>query len=455
MKIGFLGGIAGHFYSLAKAFVEEGYKVVFIRYLDDMFAHNQPVWYDIPFTLTYADVMETPRWSIHKWKALEEKLGWKPPPWFVDYDQLINCKDVRNFADLKIDGPYWVRATYKIFEILKPYFKAVRKFMSECDLLIVNDHFPLIIAAVCGKPFIYIPYGGDIRRMAGKEKFHLPTLKSKVRWFLKSKWGWYVLLKLSRWAVSKALFVGSHDPFGSWGGRDSLDILKIRSLKRIPYPVRIIKQPTPKEKSDIRKKIVSKFLPNLKLQDNIPLIFCPSRIDFKWKGTNIFIEALLSSVSEVDGKLQILFSGWGVDFVKAKDLINSHKLQSLVTFLDFSLSKPVLYEFFKAADLVVDQFVLGSYGATCVESMSVGTPVLMYINEREFERWGFPAPPVLNASNKEEISNLLKKIASGQIDLHEQGKICQQWVEKYHKSGLVVHQIISEYKREISQVKKS
>jgi hypothetical protein len=126
-----------------------------------------------------------------------------------------------------------------------------------------------------------------------------------------------------------------------------------------------------------------------------------------------------------------------------------------VTFLDFSLSKPVLYEFFKAADLVVDQFVLGSYGATCVEAMSVGTPVLMYINEREFERWGFPAPPVLNASNKEEISNLLKKIASGQIDLHEQGKICQQWVEKYHKSDLVVHQIISEYKREISQAKKS
>ena len=47
-----------------------------------------------------------------------------------------------------------------------------------------------------------------------------------------------------------------------------------------------------------------------------------------------------------------------------------------------------------AADLVVDQLVLGWYGAVAVEAMALGRPVLAYIREDEAEDnpFGVEAP---------------------------------------------------------------
>ncbi|MGI5215772.1 hypothetical protein [Plantactinospora sp. CA-290183] len=68
-----------------------------------------------------------------------------------------------------------------------------------------------------------------------------------------------------------------------------------------------------------------------------------------------------------------------------------------------------LRELVRTADVVLDQFALGSYGTFAVEAMAAGRPVLGYLDERTRELMAEP-PPIVNATPetlREELTALI------------------------------------------------
>ena len=171
------------------------------------------------------------------------------------------------------------------------------------------------------------------------------------------------------------------------------------------------------------------------------LVFIPSRIDFPIKGHDRLIEAILELPS--DNGLHFVFLGWGNDYDKVAQRFESDGFSVLPAIL----SKPLLLEMLQIADLVIDQFLEGTYGSLTCESISVGTPVMIYIDNKTFEAKGWSVPPVLSASNKAEISSYLNLLAMGELDLSKFSRDLQFWMAQVHESTYWLKYLRSEIQK--------
>ncbi len=70
-------------------------------------------------------------------------------------------------------------------------------------------------------------------------------------------------------------------------------------------------------------------------------------------------------------------------------------------------------DYLRSADCSIDQFTLGYYGASALEAMGCGLPVIMRIERAQYDalcRAG--APPVVDAATPEEVAAALERLAS-------------------------------------------
>ena len=433
MRIGLYGGLSNSMYLLAKIFHKKGHDVVFIRNFEDSFVFSQPCWDDIEVTLPYKQVISSATWSHSDWDSLEKEWGWKKPSFLCDlFDNEISTK-----PKTILDYRYLI---YKFFEIKRKHWRKVRSVLSDCDIILVSGVNPVIIASMTGKPYIFMPYGQDMRTAAGH---HPPTGHGlKVNLFYRSQ---QVLLKS---AVKRALWVATCDPTG--GGcsinHDVKNKLKFKS-KSFSFPFSCDFQ---YDKYAARHELISRFDLAGDIANSV-ILFIPSRIDFFWKKTDLFLNAVISICKDYpDNPFYIIFSGWGEDRKNAIEIIRKNKCDRII-FLDYVLSKPLLYKMFKASDLVVDQFMFGTYGSSAVESMSVGTPVMMHIDTGVFKKAGMEPPPVLNCKTQEGIEATLIDILNGKIDLKDMGKKALDWYCRVHAVDVTIPKLLNEIEEVISK----
>lgn len=97
-----------------------------------------------------------------------------------------------------------------------------------------------------------------------------------------------------------------------------------------------------------------------------------------------------------------------------------------------------LYKEIAAADLVIDQMLVGFYGLLSIESMAMGKPVVCYIREDIADH--SPAEiPVINA-NSDNIYDVLKEVLSDSAKLIGIGVRSRKYVEKYHNAKIIAKQ---------------
>ena len=85
---------------------------------------------------------------------------------------------------------------------------------------------------------------------------------------------------------------------------------------------------------------------------------------------------------------------------------------------------------YKAADIIVDQLRIGTYGVFAVESMALGKPVITYITEEMKQR--LPQElPIVSANPDTIMEELEKLIQDGELRYHL-GVQGREYVEKYH-----------------------
>jgi glycosyltransferase involved in cell wall biosynthesis len=424
MKIGLYGGMANNMYVFAKAVASQGVEACFIRDRSDRYPMSQPVWEDVPFSMGYDEVPRAAYWDWEKWKEKEQELNWVAPEWLVDpaTGSGTQLKPTLTRTGGIIDTPFasrYLRVSYRASAL---------RYMQACDALIVCGVEGSILANASGRPYIIVPFGGDLMIAAGllQPKFyrmwtkliHTMTRRQLVR------------------AYANAVCIGVHEPTGfatDFYGAEHFFRKHKSCFVAIPIPVR---QRAP---AGDRRQTLRALLAGLGFESSSSAYvgFVPSRIDYEWKGH----DRLLNALARLDrqGKasdLHLIFSGWGNDFDAARCFVEANDLCKRTTFLDCALSKPLLYQFYLNADFVVDQFIVGMLGTAALEAMSCGAPLITWINDAAERAWG--TPPVLQARTTNEIAAVLERLSSGHIDLDQVGTSLQEWLGRLHNPATVV-----------------
>lgn len=155
------------------------------------------------------------------------------------------------------------------------------------------------------------------------------------------------------------------------------------------------------------------------------------RQSWRWKGSDLLIRGFAAFHAREGGAWRLLLQSWGDDLERSRALVTELGLDAVTTWLPMC-AKPTLRKRQRAADVVADQFVMEGYGASVLESLAAGKPVVM-APVPQAARGHFRAgpPPLVGARCVEEIADALSMLA----DDRRRAEIAQasrQWVEREH-----------------------
>ena len=180
------------------------------------------------------------------------------------------------------------------------------------------------------------------------------------------------------------------------------------------------------------EKLRARFLP----ADDGALVFVPSRQDWRWKGSDRMLRGFALAASARDDVF-LVCAGWGSDLERSQTLVSTLGIDDRVHFLPCALSKRRLLRYFRAADVVADQFTLGWYGGATFDAMSCGKPVLVHIDLERYREDIAEAPPVANVSTPEEIAAALRRLLTDPEERKRLGAAARRYILARHGDPLL------------------
>jgi len=331
------------------------------------------------------NIMALPQWE-------ESEMEGKKDPYSSEKKEIQkawNAPDWIRYFDFKNDS-----SNIHIFEKIKTRFDLL-KIIREYD--IVETHVPYsIYAQFSGTPYVpydagwvrYFPFGNGLRDKLAR------------RSYIKAK---------------KIMFTNP-DTLEIF---DNLKYLDKEKIHFVPFAI-----DPEKYKPIDTQKIRIKYAKNNEL-----VLFSPARQNWKHKGNDKMIKAFAKFVKEFPNSKLILVS-WHIDKEKSKSLVKELGISDKVIWIN-PVPKNQLIQYYNAADIVLDQFMVGSWGTSTPEAMSCGKPVLIYLKENYIIRAFGEMPPLLNSFSIEDIYCNLKKLDNEEFR-KELGKRCREWVIKTH-----------------------
>ena len=101
------------------------------------------------------------------------------------------------------------------------------------------------------------------------------------------------------------------------------------------------------------------------------------------------------------------------------------------------------------ADVVIDQFYVGAFGLGALESMSLGKPLITYIDDACFKAaYRESEQPFLNASKSDEILNALLQLRDPNLR-SELAYKARQFVLRHHSKQKVIPKLVDIYNKYI------
>lgn len=219
--------------------------------------------------------------------------------------------------------------------------------------------------------------------------------------------------------------------------KESLERLGVKRYSFIPAPVDETKF-CPGD-SLLRQALESQY------GKDIVILFAPARHDWREKGTDKILHAFAQLRETINARVVLLTASWGRDIHTARDYIKNEGLDSEVIWME-PMPRTMLVDYYRAADVVLDQFTLGTYGGKALlEAMACGKPVITSFNH-QIHTWCFTEmPPVCSASHEGEIYYWLMNLISDPQSRQEYGRRCRQWIEKYNSWEQVASSYINLY----------
>jgi glycosyltransferase involved in cell wall biosynthesis len=174
------------------------------------------------------------------------------------------------------------------------------------------------------------------------------------------------------------------------------------------------------------------------------VLLSPSRHDWEIKGSDRLLRGFAEFVRHDRPNAVLLLNEWGLEVDRSKALIRELDVVRNVRWLA-PLPKLRLIDAYRAADVVLDQFLIGTFGAVAPEAMSCGRPVVMAFDAAS-HAWCFPVlPPVIDARTPEEIRVALARLAGNTAERDRIGCAGRAWIEEHHSSRVVVERQLEIY----------
>lgn len=205
--------------------------------------------------------------------------------------------------------------------------------------------------------------------------------------------------------------------------RPIVEKLNIKNYVFVPHPVdETTYAPGP---SQIRADLEARY------GRDIVVLFAPARHDWDVKGNDKMIRAVALLAREYPNKIVLILNRWGNDIEKSKDLLQSERIADKVIWLPL-ITKLQMVEYYRAADIVLDQFNIGTFGLTAPEAMACAKPVILHFAPH-IHRWCFSEmPPVLEAQTSEEIFEHLRQLVRDPDSRQRIGQKSREWIIAHH-----------------------
>lgn len=171
------------------------------------------------------------------------------------------------------------------------------------------------------------------------------------------------------------------------------------------------------------------------------VIFAPARQNWAIKGNDRYLRAYAELLKR-GVKAVLIIPGWGQEVERSQVLCRDLGIDDRVAWIR-PQSEQVLIKYYQAADLVLDQFVLGVFGLTTPKAMACGAVVLTSY-DRAMHDWCFPEhPPLVACRSEQEIFEAMYVLAKDPGRRQALARASREWVCRHH-SKRVVRQLLSD-----------
>ena len=401
IKMGFYGNMANNHYCAVKALRKMGCdaELVLEDAILDTYLMNRPFWQDLD--------VEAP--AVEDAYAFEK--DWPQPACVrrTQYDYELAERFEAPAAHIRVRNIYKEHFGQDIAPdsavLLArhmgywPYIKTFRRY----DICFFSSA-AIPLAVFCPIPFIIIPTGGDINLMP----------------FWENLQGF-----LTKAAYIRADGIFSHDCYA--------DALRRMALTHKTTAIPIINAYSPPlENGERIREIRSSWAAD---RDTL-CILGVSRQNWEWKGNDVLLRAFAKFGYP---KAKLILMHWGQDLEKTKETIAKLGLTAKIIWEPVS-SRPRLFQKMIAADVVCDQFVMGGFGTSIVESLLAGTPVISR-DPSNGHPPGQSPPPILPADDEEAILQHLRALTDFSVR-EELGRRCREWALRERYSDELVRDFV-------------
>ncbi len=139
-------------------------------------------------------------------------------------------------------------------------------------------------------------------------------------------------------------------------------------------------------------------------------VLSTARLDSIYKGSNLTLEGF-AQFAALYSEARLVLIAWGADCGKYKQRLSELGISDRVLLIP-PTGKKRLIQYLRSADCLLDQFILGYFGLTALEALSVGLPVIMRIEAQQYRAFlDTGPPPILNAKTANEVSEYLLQLA--------------------------------------------
>lgn len=132
----------------------------------------------------------------------------------------------------------------------------------------------------------------------------------------------------------------------------------------------------------------------------------------------------------------------GTEYViKAIDMLKTEGYKINLTLIEHMPNNKAI-EYYKKADIVIDQLLIGWYGMFAMECMALGKPVCSYISE-DMESY-MPFNPIINTSPENIVENL-RILAENGSYRKEAGYKSRKYIKEMHDANKIAKKINNFY----------
>ncbi len=206
--------------------------------------------------------------------------------------------------------------------------------------------------------------------------------------------------------------------------------LKLKNSLFLPFAYDYEKfKPYQVERDEYRDKVV---------------IFHPTTLDYRLKGNIKFLRAFIKLSKDHDDILLILIEH-GVDKENARSLLHDHGVLKKVHIVKGPLKQEEIIRYYSLADIIVDQFILGSVGLIGLESLACAKPLIAFIDTDLHSKLYGEAPPIVSVQDENSIYGALRNLVESKELREANGRKGREWVTKYHNTNTFAEKCVRIY----------